>query len=86
VSSGRARRPKHWPTERVLYAETYYKGARAFRPDSLPTTRHTNVYQPREGYIIGAGTIERPDGTRLEYHDVRLYFPHDSAEKTNNGG
>ena len=80
--SGRARARKQWPTERVLFAQSYYKGAAALNTESLPTTRHTETYQPREGYIQAVGIVERSDGTRLEFHDVRLYFPHVPKETT----
>jgi hypothetical protein len=67
--------------EKTLLRETYRKGTQVNK-DQLPTTRHTLVYQPREMHLLAAGVVQRGD-ERLEYHDVRLYFPHTSeSERT----
>lgn len=64
--------------EKLIYRETYKKGAYDVRKECLPITKHTNLYQPRRMVINAAGVVEI-DGVKFEFQDVRLYFPHDSA-------
>lgn len=62
---------------KILYKETYAKDTSVAK-ECLPVTRHTNTYQPRRMDLLAAGTMEMPDGTLMEFHDVRLFFPKES--------
>ena len=68
--------------EKLIYRETYKKGAYEVRKDCLPVTKHTNLYQPRRMVIQAAGVVEIA-GEQFEFQDVRLYFPHESSSSQN---
>lgn len=62
--------------ETQVYVEKYRKGNGKLRDDKLPSCVHTNGVQPVEAHLLAAGVVER-DGVRLEFQDMRLYFPKD---------
>ena len=72
------RAPKE-PREKVIYFEAYRKGVTVKR-ESLPITRHTDIYQPIEMHLLRAGVVTRGD-LQLEFQDVRLYFPRAPREE-----
>jgi hypothetical protein len=63
--------------EKLIYRETYKKGA-TFDKRFLPITKHHETFQPRRMDALACGLVEDKDGTQWEFHDVRLYFPHES--------
>ena len=64
--------------ERQIYRETYRRGALKLNKASLPELRHVadggTPFKAVECEILAAGKVERPDGTLLEYQDIRVYL------------
>jgi hypothetical protein len=65
--------------EKILFKQTYKKGTTVKR-EALPITRHTHTYQPVEMHLLTAGIIDR-GGEKLEFQDIRLYFPRDPSDE-----
>jgi hypothetical protein len=63
--------------ERVLYRETYRKGAVRLNAASLPVLRHQSTdgrtFKAVACELLAAGQVERADGQTVEYQDLRVY-------------
>lgn len=62
-------RPRFKVLSRVKYA-----AGTSVKPHALPRFNHTNGMQPARAEILSAGHCEL-EGQRLEFQDVRLFFP-----------
>lgn len=66
------------PRERVIYEETYRRGALKLLPEVLPELKHVSDegerFKATECHILRAGRVQLPDGTEREYQDLRVYF------------
>lgn len=71
------------PRDKLLYEETYKKGAAVIRAGNLPTLYHINPeFRVLSCEIQKAGTVER-EGQRLEYQVLKVFLEERpaSAEK-----
>ena len=60
------------PRDKLLYEETYKKGALMIRPGELPTLYHIRPdFRVLSCEIQKAGTVER-DGKQLEYQILKV--------------
>lgn len=64
--------------ERQLYREAYRRGALRLNESSLPVLKHETAdgrrFKAIACEITAAGVVERPDGSRVEYQDMRVYL------------
>ena len=60
--------------EKQIYRETYVRESAIFAPDRVPVLRHLSVEMPVvEAQLLASGVVERANGERLEYQDIRVY-------------
>lgn len=63
--------------ERLIYRETYKKGAFKLNKDALPVLKHLDqageAFVASECYVLATGVVER-DGVQIAYHEFRVYL------------
>lgn len=63
------------PPEKEIQTWSHPEPGMPLQEKDLPTLRHTeDGFKVIETYVLKTGVVERADGKRLAYHDIRVYL------------